>query len=292
MKHDAPTTLGSPREAASVPAAARKTRVDLGKIGLWVPVAFTSLFFLAPIFTVVLTSFSSGEYIVFPPQIPLSLKWYRAFFDEPLYTSALGNSLRIGAWTAAVSLVVGSLAALGIVRKHFRGEDVVYFLLFLPFLVPGIVLGLGILTSLQPLGLSSLRESPVVVVVAHSLWATPIVLVIMVAVLRGIDPRVREAAAVLGAGPVRTFFEVTLPLAKSGVLASAILAFVISFHEFVMALFLTGPSTVTLPVVVWNSLRFEVRPIIAAIDSLMIGSVVLALVLIAKLVGIEKIRVR
>lgn len=291
MRGEIAPTISPPERPVTIPTV-RRSRFDLGKLGLGLVVSVTCLFLLAPILTVLLTSFTSGDYIVFPPKTPLSLKWYREFFNEPLYTSALKNSLRIGVWTAVVSLVVGSLAALGITRRHFRGEDAVYFLLFLPFLVPGIVLGLGILMSLEPLGLSSLRESVAIVVIAHSLWAAPIVFVIMVAVLRGLDPRVREAAMVLGAGPVRTFFEVTLPLAKAGVLASIILAFVISFHEFVMALFLTGPSTVTLPVVVWNSLRFEVRPIIAAIDSLMIGSVVLALVLIAKLIGIEKIRVR
>lgn len=290
MKTDPLTAVSSTEAVTTIPRVRRRPRVNLGSAALFAGTALTCLFLLTPIVTVVLTSFTSGHYIVFPPKMPLSLYWYREFFREPLYTSALRNSIRIGIWTAMVSLVIGSLAALGITRKHFKGEDVVYFLLFLPFLVPGIVLGLGILMSLQPLGLSFLREGTGIVVVAHSLWATPLVFVIMVSVLRGLDPRVREAAMVLGAGPVRTHLEVTLPLARAGIMSSAVLAFVISFHEFIMALFLTGPSTQTLPVVVWNSLRFEVRPIIAAIDSLMIGSVVVALLLIAKLIGIEKIR--
>jgi putative spermidine/putrescine transport system permease protein len=112
----------------------------------------------------------------------------------------------------------------------------------------------------------------------------------MAAVLQGLDPALADAAKSLGANPLRAFLEVTLPLTRAGMLSSVILAFVISFHEFIMALFLATPSTRTLPVVVWTSLRYEVRPIIASIDSLMIVSVIIALILIARLVGIEKIK--
>ena len=130
------------------------------------------------------------------------------------------------------------------------------------------------------------------VVIGHCLWATPLVFIVMVSVLQGIDWALVDAAKSLGARPIRTFYEITLPLVRPGVIASLILAFVVSFHEFIIALFLTGSSSRTLPVLVWNSLRLEVSPIIAAIDAMMIITIVIALIVLAKSVGIERIRMR
>jgi ABC-type spermidine/putrescine transport system permease subunit II len=219
--------------------------------------------------------------------MPLSLKWYTAIFTDQGYVSALKNSLVIASLTVVFSVLVGTLAAAGLTQRSFKGEQLVHTLVFLPFLVPGIVLAVGLLLSLEPLRLGRGYH---IVVIAHSLWATPLVFLIMAAVLQGLDPALADAAKSLGANPLRAFLEVTLPLTRAGMLSSVILAFVISFHEFIMALFLATPSTRTLPVVVWTSLRYEVRPIIASIDSLMIVSVIIALILIARLVGIEKIK--
>ena len=248
----------------------------------------TVLFLLAPIVIVFITSFTAGHYIAFPPKLPLGLTWYEEFFASERYFGAFLNSLLVGALTMLLSLALGLTAALGYTRRRFKGRTAVYYLILSPFLMPAIILGISLLLSLGSFGL---QGSYLALVLAHSLWAAPLVFLIMVAVLQGMDPALRDAAMNLGAGPVRTFFEVTLPMARAGVISSALLAFVVSFHEFAMALFLTSPSTQTLPVVIWTSLRFEVRPVIAAVDSIMIGMVMLALLVIAKLIGIEKIRI-
>lgn len=275
----------------------RKVKFDAGALALNLIGYGAIAFFLLPLVVVILISFTSGNSIAFPPELPLSLKWYKAFFEDPLFRQSLLKSLQIAGMTIALSVPLGTAAAVGFTRRRFRGEDIVYFLLFLPFLVPGIVLGIGLLMSLEPLRIGFMQNFPYlgsspIVVIGHSLWATPLAFLVMVAVLRGLDPALRDAAMSLGATPLRTFLEITLPLTRAGLLAAVVLAFVVSFHEFVMAAFLTSAEDRTLPVRIFDSLRFEVRPIIAAVDSLMIFSVLVALVLIGRLIGIEKIRIR
>lgn len=248
---------------------------------------------VAPIVVVVLSSFTSGAYVGFPPQLPLSLQWYRAFVESPLYVPALKNSLSIGLLVVLVSCPVGIAAAVGWTHKEFRGKQLVYLLLFLPFLVPALIIGIGLLMSLDPLQLEALAGTRLLVVVGHAILATPLVFLVMVGVLQGVEPNLIAAARDLGASPLRSFYEVTLPLVRAGVLASVVLAFITSFHEFIVSLFLTaGSRNRTLPVQVWTALRSELSPIIAAIDTLMVASVIVALLLVSRLVGIDKIRVR
>jgi ABC-type spermidine/putrescine transport system permease subunit II len=268
-------------------------RVDLGAWAVNAVVSSTLAFLLLPLIVVTLASFTGGSRVSFPPKPPLGVQWYVQFFTGDRWVIALQSSLIIAGLVVLVSGPVGTLAAVGWTRRTFRGKELVYQLLFVPFLVPGLVLAIGLLMSLRPLRLEALYGSWWSVVIGHSLWATPVVFVVMVAVLQNIDADVVAAAKNLGAGPVRVFVEITLPLARAGVVASFVMAFVISFHEFIMALFLLAKRPVrTLPVEVWNSLRYELSPVIAAIDAFMITSVVVALLVVAKLVGIERIAPR
>ena len=255
-------------------------------------VAYATLaFLLVPIVVIFLSSFTSGSYVGFPPKFPLSLRWYQAFLQSPTYLPALKTSLVIGLMVVLVSCPVGIAAAVGWTMKPFHGKQLIYYLLFLPFVVPSIIIGIGLLMSLEPLRLTSLEGTLTLVVVGHSILATPLVFLVMVGVLQGVEPNLASAARDLGASAGRAFYEVTLPLVRAGVLASVVLAFITSFGEFVVSLFLTGGSqNRPLPVEVWTALRFELSPVIAAIDTIMVVSVALALLVISKLVGIEKIR--
>lgn len=270
----------------------RGRRLDMGVVGLDTVNYLTLTFLLLPIAVVVIASFTSGHYVSFPPKWPLSMQWYEAFIKSDLYIEGIKNSMITGGLVIVVAGTVGTLASVGWTLRKFKGQELVYYLLFLPFLIPGLVIGIGILMSLDPLRLDFLVGNRWAVIVGHCLWATPLVFIVMVSVLLGIDPALVPAAKNLGAKPWRAFWEVTVPLVKAGILASLILAFIISFHEFIIALFLTAATSRTLPVLVWNSLRFEVSPIIAAIDGLMIVSIIIALAAISKLVGIEKIKMR
>lgn len=273
-------------------AARGRPRLDAGRLALGLVVGLIVVFLLAPIAAVVGSSFTSGELISFPPRMPLSLRWYREFLEDRTYRQALGNSVLVASVTAFLATVIGTMAALWYARTAFRLKGLLYYLLFMPFLVPGLVLGIGLSVGLEPLGLGRTRGTFVPVVIGHLLWAMPLVFVVMAAVIRELERDLEAAAASLGAPPLAVLRTITIPLLGPGLMASLILAFVISLHEFVMALFLTSAGTTTLPVVVWNSLRFEVRPIIAAIDSVMVASVVVVLAALGKLVGLEKVTPR
>lgn len=273
-------------------ALARRRGPDVGRLALGALVVASVVFLLAPIVAVVGSSLTSGELISFPPKLPLSLRWYRAFLEDRTYRQALRNSIMVATATAVLATVIGTMAALWFARTTFRLKSVLYYVLFMPFLVPGLVLGIGLSVGLEPVGLGRTRGTFVPVVLAHLLWAMPLVFVVMAAVIRELDRDLEAAASSLGASPWAVLRTVTLPLLGPGLMASLILGFVISLHEFVMALFLTSSGTTTLPVVVWNSLRFEVRPIIAAIDSVMVASVVVVLAVLGKLVGLEKVTPR
>lgn len=273
-------------------ALARRRWIDPGRLALGALVVAIVVFLLAPIVAVIGSSLTSGELISFPPKLPLSLRWYREFLEDRTYREALRNSIMVATATAVLATVVGTMAALWFARTPFRLKGVLYYVLFMPFLVPGLVLGIGLSVGLEPVGLGRTRGTFIPVVLGHLLWAMPLVFVVMAAVIRELDRDLEAAAASLGASPSAVLRTVTLPLLGPGLMASLILAFVISLHEFVMALFLTSSGTTTLPVVVWNSLRFEVRPIIAAIDSVMVASVVVVLAVLGKLVGLEKVTPR
>lgn len=246
---------------------------------------FTFALLLAPIIILAITSFSPGMYITFPPT-SFSLKHYLTLFTESRWVSSFTNSLIVATLTTCASLAVGTPAALAISRHRFKAKDLIYFMIMLPLLFPGVVIGIGLLMTLS---LAHLQGTYVGFVIGHSLVATPMIIMIMVAVMIGLDPSLTDAAMDLGANRIQAFYEVTLPLIKPGIMSSALLAFVISFHEFTISYFIMSYRVITLPIVIWTSLKYGVSPAVAAVSVVMILMVAVALAVIAKTVGIERI---
>jgi ABC-type spermidine/putrescine transport system permease subunit II len=156
----------------------------------------------------------------------------------------------------------------------------------LPLLVPGVVLGSSLLVFLGEFGL---QQTYLAVIAAHSLWATPLAFSVVRASLSRFDPRLREAALDLGASPTRAFVEVVAPNIRSGLLAAALIAFVVSLQEFVMTLFVSGRDTRTIPVLAWNSLRNSLDPVVSVVSTLLVLVVVLAVVVGTLIIGIERL---
>lgn len=242
-------------------------------------------FILAPIVITVVVSFNPGNYILFPPE-GMSLRWYRVFFQDYTWMMVFRNSLDIAFPTMLISTCVGVLAALGYMRHQFRGRNAVNLLIMLPFLVPGILIGISLLMFAHKIGFAGTYR---VVVAGHCLWAIPTVFLLVQAVLAGYDFTVEEAARDLGAGAVKTFFLITVPRIRTGIFTAMIFSFITSFGEFSIALFLTAPDTMTMPVQIWNSLKYEVTPVVAAVSTVMIATTLLGIGLGAKLIGIKKI---
>ncbi len=223
-----------------------------------------SLFLLLPSCVVVLMSFSSGKLLTFPPP-GYGLDWYANFFRSKAWTGATVNSLEVALLSTLAAVLLGTLAALGLVRGRPRGAGLLRGLLLSPMIVPVIVSGLGMYITVQGLGLASFPS----LVAAHTVLAIPFVLLPVSASLYGLPREFELAAYSLGAGRAYAFRRVTLPLILPGVAVGGIFAFVTSWDEIVVALFLTGPKTRTLPVTMWEQARHTIDPTIAAASSLL-----------------------
>ncbi len=233
-------------------------------------------YILIPILITLVMSFNDAAMIRFPISA-WSLRWYQDFFGSTQWTDALMNSITIAIGTALISTTAGILAAWAFERFRIPFKDVWYLLIMLPLFMPGVVLGLGVAIAFGGLQIGdySIYGSRELVMIAHSLWAMPLVFMLMEATFRTIDYRVIEASYDLGGRPIGTFFEIVIPMVSTGIISSALFAFVISLNEFVMALFLTDRDTQTLPVLMWLSLRSAGTPRLA------VASVILALTVFA-----------
>jgi putative spermidine/putrescine transport system permease protein len=236
-----------------------------------------AVFLLAPIVMVVWLSFTPSDYLS-KPSLQFSSRWYQVIVSDERWTQPLAHSLIIGVMAAVVSLLLATPAALALARAEGRRAGGLTFGVMVPFFMPGLILAVGLLMFETQIHLAGTYPG---VALAHALWGVPVAFLAIRAVYQGADYSAEEAARVLGAGPVTAFFRITVPAILPGMAVGALFAFVISFNEFLMALFLTAPSNQTLPVTIWTSLRYEVSPAVAAISSIFIG-----LSVIAALVGI------
>ncbi|HMF13595.1 MAG TPA: ABC transporter permease [Gemmataceae bacterium] len=232
---------------------------------------------LLPIINAIWISFSPGDLLV-PPGSDWSLRWYREFFGDRRWMTALGNSLRVGLLSAAIALATGLPLAYALTRYHFWGRSLLGIGVLLPLAVPPVVLGVGLLPTLHALGWWGNVFS---LAAAHALLGMPVVCVLARSAFESVGSDLEWAARGLGATPGQAVRRITLPLVRPALLAGALLAFVLSLNEFVLALFLATPETETLPRVLWPNLRYAVSPLAAAAS----GVVTLLTVVAAALAG-------
>lgn len=242
----------------------------------WLTVAVTggsAMFLVLPVVLVALMSFGATSYLAFPPK-GFSLHWYAAFFGSSQWMSAAALSLRVAAMTALVSVVLGGAGAVAFVRGRFFGKSATYVATLLPMIVPVIVTAVATYFLFSRLHLIGNLWG---FVVADVVLAVPMVVLIVSAALRGVDVSLERAATILGAHPIRAFFTVTLPVIVPALAAGGLFAFITSFDESVIALFLSSISVATLPKVMWDDLRFQVDPTISAISTLLVGISIIVL---------------
>jgi putative spermidine/putrescine transport system permease protein len=250
--------------------------VSLGRLLLLLLGAFVVFYLIFPMLITIPISFNPIQRVQFPPQ-GFSLRWYEEFFSVGTgmgtrWLPAASLSIQVAAATSVLATVLGTLAAVPLARTRFRGKNVVQTFLLLPLVVPIIVLAVGIFLLYIPFGLLG---SPLGIVLGHSVIAAPYVMIIVAATLKGIDEQLEWAALSLGASRARTLWSVTIPLARPGIIAGALFAFVTSFDELLIALFVSGTRAVTLPRLLWDFLRTEASPVIAVVSVLlMAGSIV------------------
>jgi putative spermidine/putrescine transport system permease protein len=251
---------------------------------LWAAAGFGFLLLLAPAFVVGVVSFSSGQYLSFPPP-GLSLRWYEALFANQAILSALVTSAILAAIVAGIALLVGVPAAYAIARLEFPGRRLLSGILLGPLLLPSLVIGLALLLALQPLKLVATWPG---LALAHCTIAVPFAVRIMITAIAAVPPELEAAARTLGASPLRAALRITLPLAAPGVFASAALAFLISFDETVISLFLVGPRLTTLPVELFRYADNRSDPLVAALSMVLIVIALAIILLVERIAGFSR----
>jgi putative spermidine/putrescine transport system permease protein len=261
-------------------------RVD--RVLLLTPVVLLYVFLIAPVVVVLLSAFNAGNYLTFPPQ-GLSLRWFEHFLESPTLMNSLFLSLQLALIVAAVSTVLGTAAALYVVRWSGRYREFLRILLISPLALPGILTAIAILILLYAIGVGT--RGMIGLVGGHIIVTLPFVFLIVSAVLVRFDRSLEEAARNLGAGPYMTFWRVTLPLIRSGIVAGAIFAFISSYDNVPMSLLLASVGMTPLPIQLFDYLRFAFDPTPAAAGTLSIALAVAVVVISERLVGLDTVYV-
>ena len=234
--------------------------------GLRVFVGLVLLFLIAPILAIMPLSFNSESFFSYP--MPgYSLKWYADFFFNPRWTSALRMSLIVGSATTFLATSLGTLAALGLSRSNVPGRGLIMAGLISPMIVPVIISAVGMFLFYARVSLSG---TLIGLILAHTALATPFVVITVTATLTSFDRTLMRAGASCGAPPHTVFFKVVMPLILPGVISGALFAFVTSFDEVVVVLFLASPEQRTLPKQMFSGIREMISPTITAAASVLI----------------------
>jgi putative spermidine/putrescine transport system permease protein len=239
---------------------------------VWIVTGLVMAFLAAPSLLVIAMSFSGGRFLEFPPRT-LSLRWYAAYWSSPAWWNATLRSVEVAVTVTALATILGTLASIALVRLALPGKSVLRAVVVSPIVVPTIVLSIGLYNVYARWRLIG---SAAGLMLAHTVLALPFVVLNVSAVLYKLDRSLERAARSLGAGPLRTFTTVMLPLLWPGIASGAIFAFLISFDEIVVAMFLSG-SNPTLPKLMFDGIRYELNPVVAAVSSQLIVVTTLAL---------------
>ncbi|MFF0156474.1 ABC transporter permease [Streptomyces sp. NPDC005263] len=249
-----------------------------GRVTLAVLSTLILLFLVLPIVVIVVTSFGKDAFGAFPPS-SWTIDWYKALFaDGSKWPAALSLSALVASLTTVFSLILGMTAATALVRSKLPLRSAVYGLVLAPLVIPQVVLALGLFLLFEP---AAMLGSPIAISLGHTVLAAPIAVMILMATLQGIDERLEDAAASMGASRVTVARRITFPLAMPGLVAAATFSFITSFDEFFISQFLSSVNTVTLPVQVFNVLQYDVDPSVTAVSAILIGVAVVALALVA-----------
>lgn len=251
-----------------------RRRHRLRIVAVSVPGLLVLFFLVAPVVAVIPMSFSPSSVLELIPS-HAGFTQYRLFFDSPDWMHALWISIQVALGTMVLATTVGMIAALGLAQIPTRARSILEALLILPRIVPTIVFAVAAYSIYLKIGLVG---SIFGLVLAHSVLATPFVVVFVGSALRGLNPSLVEASRSLGGGPVVTFWRVVFPQIRLAVAGSALFAFNVSFDEVVVTLFISGIRTKTLPVKVWDAIQYEITPILPAISTLVVLVTLLLLV--------------
>ena len=242
-------------------------------------------YMLLPIVVVVLAGLTAGEFLTFPPQ-GLSMRWVAAFLSSEKYLSSFFFSFKLALMTMIVSTILGTAAALFLSRTNMVGRAAMRAFFLSPVVLPGVVVGFALFAFYISTGIG-LSRTIWGLWIGHILYSTPYVIGTVGAALAAYDTSLEEAARSLGASPWRAFRKVTLPNISQGIQAGSIFAFIVSFGQFEVSLFLSSPNSEPLPIAMYNSLRYQFDPSAAAAGIFAITLVIASVLLTNRLVNLR-----
>lgn len=242
------------------------------------------LFLYAPIAIIILFSFNtSRRSILFEG---FTTEWYGKMLQNTALIGSLRNTLVVASVSTIISVIIGTLTAVGMSRYKFKGKSIIDALLYIPVVIPEIILGIALLSIFSlvrvPLGLNSM-------ILAHVTFCIPFVVFTVRARLSGYDKSIEEASMDLGANRITTFFRITIPIILPGIISGAVLAFTLSLDDVIISYFTTGPTGTTLPLMVMQQVRSGIKPDVYALNSLIIVATFL-IVLISQIVSYYSIK--
>ncbi len=241
----------------------RKKKLWKGISGIYDVLIYVFLFL--PIAIVVLFSFNTSKRnIVFEG---FTFEWYSKLFQNDALLQAYGNTLIVGLSSTIIATVVGTLASYGMSKYKFKGKGIIDTLLYIPVVIPEIVLGISLLAIFN---LSQIPMGILTLIIAHATFSIPFVVFTVNARFAGFDRSVEEAAMDLGAGRIKTFFTVTLPIVMPGVISGAFLAFTLSIDDIIISFFTTGPGSNTFPLKVMELTKTGVTPDVYALSTIIL----------------------
>ena len=242
-------------------------------------------FMLAPLALVCAVAFTPDGYLSLPTHGP-SLRWFRAIGDYPEFLSAFVESLWLGIASATIAIGLSIPAALAIARHRFAGREAMTALFMSPLMVPPVVLGIAFLRFYTQIGLSGTFTG---LVLSHIVIILPFALRLVLASSYGIDRRIEQAAISLGAGTATVFRRITLRLILPGIVSGWVLAFVTSFDEVTMTVFIASPQTTTLPVRLFLYIQDNIDPLVCSISASLIALTALIMILLDRLFGLDRL---
>ncbi len=238
------------------------------------------IFLIAPIIVIIPLSFNAEPYFTYTNQMltldpdGYSLRWYQEFFDSESWQHSIRNSFIIGISATLIATALGTLAALGLSRRHMPMRGLIMGVLISPMIVPLIISAAGMFFFYSKLNLAQTFPG---VILAHAALGTPFVVITVTATLAGFDHSLTRAAASLGAPPVTVFRKVTLPLILPGMISGGLFAFITSFDEIVIVLFVAGVEQRTIPREMWSGIREQISPTILAVATVLVAVSILLL---------------
>lgn len=247
-------------------------------------VVLVYIFLFAPLVVIVMTSIGTENYIAFPPK-GFTLKWFANIFQSQTFMKSIGTSFLISIVATLIALVIGIPAAYGLSRSNSKFSEILKSFFFSPLIVPGIVIGFSLFKFLtSQLNLNVYLS----LFIGHTLVIIPYIIRVVGSSLEGVDYAIEEAAVSLGCTKVKSFFIIVIPNITSGIIAAFMLAFINSFNNVPVSMFLTGPGVSTLPITMMNYIEYNYDPTVSALSVLLMVVTIGVMFVAEKTLGLGK----